>query len=168
MPYDTNGAQWFLTPSCLPFPATGGVADQRHSLSHLRLGWPRNSPTYLEGWPVVSRLKRPVVSKHLSCWMNVFLERICSKLRHVWRFGLSGFRCLLIKFQLWFLVVEKDYLSAVDGIIFLVDAADRTRFQEAQLTKSWNGGNHVNPTPKDMDESKDGDGFALPFLRTRC
>jgi len=28
----------------------------------------------------------------------------------------------------------KDYLSAVDGIIFLVDAADRTRFQEAQLT----------------------------------
>ena len=25
----------------------------------------------------------------------------------------------------------QDYLSAVDGIIFLVDAADRTRFQEA-------------------------------------
>eukprot|EP00435_Cladocopium_sp_Y103_P070416 s1331_g35.t1 len=27
--------------------------------------------------------------------------------------------------------IWKDYLSAVDGIIFLVDAADRTRFQEA-------------------------------------
>mmetsp|Transcript_91532 Transcript_91532/g.112083 ORF Transcript_91532/g.112083 Transcript_91532/m.112083 type:complete len:196 (-) Transcript_91532:77-664(-) len=27
--------------------------------------------------------------------------------------------------------IWKDYLSAVDGVIFLVDAADRTRFQEA-------------------------------------
>merc|ERR1712150_41526 len=28
--------------------------------------------------------------------------------------------------------IWKDYLAAVDGIIFLVDAADRTRFQEAR------------------------------------
>merc|ERR1712045_874101 len=28
--------------------------------------------------------------------------------------------------------IWKDYLAAVDGIIFLVDAADRTRFEEAR------------------------------------
>merc|ERR1712083_255850 len=28
--------------------------------------------------------------------------------------------------------IWKDYFAAVDGVIFLVDAADRTRFQEAQ------------------------------------
>merc|ERR1739844_890243 len=28
--------------------------------------------------------------------------------------------------------IWKDYFAAIDGVIFLVDAADRTRFQEAQ------------------------------------
>merc|ERR1712174_96637 len=28
--------------------------------------------------------------------------------------------------------IWKDYFAAIDGVIFIVDAADRTRFQEAQ------------------------------------
>lgn len=58
----------------------------------------------------------------------------------------------------------KDYLSAVDGIIFLVDAADRTRFQEAQLTLETE--EMETPTSKNMDEAKDGEGFALCRLCT--
>lgn len=64
----------------------------------------------------------------------------------------------------------KDYLSAVDGIIFLVDAADRTRFQEAQLTleteETKENGNSNRERHGSMDEAKDGEGFALCSLCT--
>ena len=142
-----KGAQWFQDPQLF----TGGVADQRHSLSHLRLGWPRNSPTYLEGWPVVSRLKKNSGSRDLSCWMKVILERIYSKLRTWDMFGdvcwlqfltwiFSGWEGL----DLWLMSTPCEGLPVSCWWDHLLSGCCRPHTFPRGSVDSWNGGNHGN------------------------